>query len=183
MTESCLIKHKIKKNVHPSPRKPAAGKRTTLTLPKILPWSSIPATGSCPTVYCDDELPEQPNTRILNLFQQRHDLIQQVARKGAGVGFLDPQIYSAIKQEQNRGRLSALGLQNKWPDKINYTAVPARILKMEKPLVRVIQNASVLVESTIWQTFLRAIDHKLFRFAESASKKEFTYALYARRCG
>ncbi|KAJ7659062.1 hypothetical protein DFH06DRAFT_1472524 [Mycena polygramma] len=58
-----------------------------------------------------------------------------------------------------------------------------RILLLETHIVPMIRNASVLGESTVWDNFLKGINSNIFKFCNAKSKLEFTYALYARRCG
>ncbi|KAJ7648338.1 hypothetical protein DFH06DRAFT_1423943, partial [Mycena polygramma] len=58
-----------------------------------------------------------------------------------------------------------------------------RILLLATQIVPMIRNASVLGESAVWDNFLKGINSNIFKFCNAESKLEFTYALYARRCG
>jgi hypothetical protein len=167
------------KNAEPKPP-PRTAKPRKKASPTIT-WSDLPSI--CPTVMCDEELPDQPNARILSLFVKRQELIEEVGRSGAGVAFLDLQICAAITQEKRQHQVAALGHQNKWPHIIDYSTLPARILKLRKQVMKIIKDETVLRGSPVWQDFLRNIDYKIFKFSDSHSKLAFTYALYGRRCG
>jgi hypothetical protein len=132
---------------------------------------------------CEEELPEVPNARILSLFVKRQELIADVGRSGPGIAFLELQICAAITQEKRRDQVAALGHQNKWPQDIDYSTLPGRILKLRKEVLNIIKNETALRELPVWQDFLRNIDYKIFKFSDSRSKMAFTYALYGRRCG
>ncbi|KAJ7608963.1 hypothetical protein DFH06DRAFT_1346643 [Mycena polygramma] len=116
---------------------------------RSLVWSDLPET--CPTVECDDELPDEPNRRLLSLFQQREALIQDVGSSGPGVAFAELQICAAITQEQRGEKFRALGEQNEWPEKIDYQAVRDRVLTMREPLLRLIKKPVLLGQSTVWK--------------------------------
>ncbi|KAF8130000.1 hypothetical protein K438DRAFT_1788922 [Mycena galopus ATCC 62051] len=144
-------------------------------------WSNLPP--GCPAADCLDELPTEPNARILSLFSRRDVLIDEVGQYGAGVEFLDYQICAAIQQEANRDHYINLGRTRNWPQTIDYKALPARILSLRKYFIAMIHNQALLEQSDVWQTFLRMIDHKVFDFSASKSKLGYTYALLACRCG
>ncbi|KAJ7911781.1 hypothetical protein B0H13DRAFT_1875513 [Mycena leptocephala] len=167
------------KNTDPKPP-PRADKPRKKPAPTIT-WSDVPST--CPTVMCEDKLPEKPNGGILSLFVKRQELIADVGRSGPGIAFLELQICAAITQEKRRDQVAALGQQNKWPQDIDYSTLPGRILKLRKEVLNIIKNETALQELPVWQDFLRNIDYKIFKFSDSPSKMDFTYALYGRRCG
>ncbi|KAF8145319.1 hypothetical protein K438DRAFT_1945144 [Mycena galopus ATCC 62051] len=144
-------------------------------------WSNLPP--GCPAADCLDELPTEPNARILSLFSRCDVLIDEVGQYGAGVEFLDYQICAAIQQEANRDHYINLGRTRNWPQTIDYKALPARILSLRKYFIAMIHNQALLEQSDVWQTFLRMIDHKVFEFSASRSKLGYTYALLACRCG
>ncbi|KAJ6521517.1 hypothetical protein B0H19DRAFT_1244590 [Mycena capillaripes] len=148
-----------------------------------LAWSNLPAT--CPTVLCEEKLPEEENQKILGLFQQRLKLVQEVGRVGPGVSFLELQICAAITQEKKRDQYAALGRQNDWPDTIDYTNVRNRILEFRSSLLRMIKSPSVLKESSDWTNFLNRIKYQIFEFsaASSIEKMNAYRTLYAQRCG
>ncbi|KAJ7930299.1 hypothetical protein B0H13DRAFT_1858928 [Mycena leptocephala] len=166
----------------PPPKKaPIRAAKASKKASPALTWSDIPST--CPTVMCEEEVPEQPNPCILSLFVKHQELVEQVGLSGPGVAFLNLQICAAITQENRRDQVSALGRQNDWPRQIDYATLPERILKLRKQVLEIIQDETVLRELPVWQDFLRNIDHKIFQFSDSRSKLAFTYALYGRRCG
>ncbi|KAJ7442797.1 hypothetical protein B0H11DRAFT_2291947 [Mycena galericulata] len=140
-------------------------------------WANLPNV--CPTVMCDDPLPETQNKRRLSLFVKRQGLISEVGSRGPGVSFTELQICAAITQEKHREKYIELGKQNQWPQIIDYNTVPARILKLKDSLLKMIQDPDVLQTSFIWNDFISRIDSQIFKFASSAS----TDALYGRRCG
>ncbi|KAJ6585559.1 hypothetical protein B0H19DRAFT_1059771 [Mycena capillaripes] len=163
-----------------SPGPNLASKKRPLSL---LTWNDLPAL--CPTVLCEDELPEVENQKILSLFQQRIRLVQEVGPRGRGVSFLDLQICAAIMQENKRVQYVALGEQNQWPESINFTNVRNRILGFCDRLLLMVQNPSILKESSVWNNFLTCINYRLSQFARSSSaqKMKSYRTLYAGRCG
>ncbi|KAJ7501979.1 hypothetical protein B0H11DRAFT_1907479 [Mycena galericulata] len=183
--EPAAKKVKNTKPTPPSPPKkslkPAPRQRKQVAKPTSLEWDDIPKM--CPTVMCDDPLPETRNERILSLFVKRQGLISEVGSRGPGVSFTELQICAAITQEKHREKYIELDKQNQWPQIIDYNTVPARILKLKDSLLKMIQDPDVLQTSFIWKDFISRIDSQIFKFASSASKLAFTDALYGRRCG
>ncbi|KAJ7498331.1 hypothetical protein B0H11DRAFT_2189657 [Mycena galericulata] len=167
----------IPKALKPEPRQ----RKQSSKPPSLVVWANLPNV--CPTVMCDDPLPETRNEPILSLFVERQGLISEVGSRGPSVSFTELQICAAITQEKHREKYIELGKQNQWPQIIDYNTVPARILKLKDSLLKMIQDPDVLQTSFIWNDFISRIDSQIFKFASSASKLAFTDALYGRRCG
>ncbi|KAJ7743275.1 hypothetical protein DFH07DRAFT_943211 [Mycena maculata] len=152
-----------RKSEEPPAQEPPSKKRKKAKKPvpdpAPLAWSDLPPT--CPTVYCEDPLPEMPVQHILSLFARHQHLISEVGPTGPRIAFSKLQICTALTQEKHRAKYI-----------VNYESLPARIFKAED-----------LQDSSVWNNFLRDIDQKIFAFSRATSKMSFTYALYGRRCG
>lgn len=86
-------------------------------------------------------------------------------------------------QEKQRDKWLKIGTINGWPQQIDYTTLPERILQLEEEVLEMIQDPDVLKNSLVWKNFLSNIDAKIFNFSNARSKFTFIYALYGRRCG
>ncbi|KAJ7769429.1 hypothetical protein B0H16DRAFT_1686217 [Mycena metata] len=156
----------------PAPKKPKA---------KVLTWIDIPA--ECPAVLCEEELPAEQNDHLLSLFQRLENLKFEVGSKGAGVALLHLEICAAISEQQKAAEHIRLGVQNDWPAQIKYSTLVPRILELKEPLLDMFQSTETLEESLIFQKFLTDINHRLFAFSNSESKRNFKQAILGRRCG
>ncbi|KAJ7166234.1 hypothetical protein C8R46DRAFT_1192613 [Mycena filopes] len=163
-------------------RQKASTSHSKAPTPKILTWADLPS--ECPTVLCDETLPEQPNDRILSLFQRLKDLKAEVGRTGRGVAWLKLELCGAITEENKREDYLQLGAENGWPLEIDYDSVFSRILDLEEPILEMIKDRTILEDSVTWKLFLANINNKIFEFSnKSKSKYGFPSALSGRRCG
>ena len=147
----------------------------------MLTWADLPS--HCPSVLCDDELPKSPNQRLLALWTRHEDLVADVGATGPGVHFVKGLFCEALMQEKQRDMFLSIGRINEWPEHIDYTTLPSRILDLRPPILEMIQDAETLKNSQSWVDFLNHIDNDIFLFSRTKSKLDFTYALYGRRCG
>ncbi|KAJ7696338.1 hypothetical protein B0H16DRAFT_1903823 [Mycena metata] len=130
-----------------------------------------------------EELPAEQNDHLLSLFQRLENLKFEVGSKGAGVALLHLEICAAISEQQKAAEHIRLGVQNDWPAQIKYSALVPRILELKEPLLDMFQSTETLEESLIFQKFLTDINHRLFAFSNSESKRNFKQAILGRRCG
>ncbi|KAJ7154490.1 hypothetical protein C8R46DRAFT_1196825 [Mycena filopes] len=145
-----------------------------------LGWDDLPQ--NCPA--CLESLPDAPVPRILALFVEREALMLEGGSSHPRMPSLEMQLCRAITQECGRPRFEQLGLKNKWPTVIDFEALPGRIAALQDEILEMIEDADVLENSLIWQTFVIDIDHKVFKFARSQSKDvEFHYAQLGSRPG
>ncbi|KAJ6478970.1 hypothetical protein C8R45DRAFT_1156396 [Mycena sanguinolenta] len=147
----------------------------------LLAWSNLPS--ECPSANCIDDMPEEPNQRLLSLFSQHETLIRAGQTSAPGLEFASLQICAAIRQEDNLESYFELGRRNGWPQTIDYTALVSRVLSLQEHLSAMIKHKELLMKSTIWHSFLDSINFEIFTFSRSSRKSDYTYAMYARRCG
>ncbi|KAJ6495032.1 hypothetical protein C8R45DRAFT_1133187 [Mycena sanguinolenta] len=147
----------------------------------LLAWSNLPS--ECPSANCIDDMPEEPNQRLLSLFSQHETLIRAGQTSAPGLEFASLQICAAIRQEDNLESYFELGRRNGWPRTIDYTALVSRVLSLQEHLSAMIKHKELLMKSTIWHSFLDSINFEIFTFSRSSRKSDYTYAMYARRCG
>ncbi|KAJ6484598.1 hypothetical protein C8R45DRAFT_931046 [Mycena sanguinolenta] len=147
----------------------------------LLAWSNLPS--ECPSANCLDDMPEEPNQRLLSLFSQRETLIRAGQTWAPGLEFASLQICAAICQEDKLEPYFELGRRNGWPRTIDCTALVSRVLSLHEHLSAMIKHKELLMKSTIWHSFLESINFEIFTFSRSSRKSDYTYAMYARRCG
>ncbi|KAK6992318.1 hypothetical protein R3P38DRAFT_3435577 [Favolaschia claudopus] len=187
--------HGIKRKAKKEPDSPRAIKKVKTVLPPHLEdseeeeptpleWSDLPA--SCPSLLCEDLLPNEQNNQILGLFQRRQTLINERGEDGTGVKWLELQICGTIKKELNDEFLVSLAEENHWPlwpATIDWNLLHSRILKHSARILAMITDKKTLEDSAIWTTFLDCIDSKIYAFSNASSKKDYTNALLQARCG
>ncbi|KAK6992572.1 hypothetical protein R3P38DRAFT_2981647 [Favolaschia claudopus] len=184
--------HGIKRKAKKEPDSPPLIKKVKTVLPPYLEdseeeeptplqWSDLPP--SCPSLPCDDLLPNEPNTQILGLFERRQALINEVGETGNGVKWLELEICSTIKKELNHEYLVSLAEKHHWPVTIDWNLIHSRILKHAPEILAMITDKKTLEESAIWTTFLECIDSNIYAFSKASSKKNYTNALLQARCG
>ncbi|KAJ6474250.1 hypothetical protein C8R45DRAFT_1217364 [Mycena sanguinolenta] len=66
---------------------------------------------------------------------------------------------------------------------LSTTLLWCRVLSLYKHLSTMIKHKELLVKSTIWHLFLDSINSEIFTFSSSSRKSDYTYAMYAGRCG
>ncbi|KAJ6583445.1 hypothetical protein DFH09DRAFT_1275208 [Mycena vulgaris] len=160
--------------------KPAPKDKPRPTVLRPLVWSDLPP--DCPTVLCDEALPENPDPALLSLFNKRQDLVHKAGATGAGVAWIDLQICDAIGKANKRESFLKDGEEHAWPTTIDYAALHGRILALDTLILRMIEDPIVLDNSPIWEFFLQNIGCNIFAFSESKSKLLFADALDG-RCG
>ncbi|KAK6992296.1 hypothetical protein R3P38DRAFT_3086703, partial [Favolaschia claudopus] len=184
--------HGIKRKAKKEPDSPPLIKKAKTVLPPHLEdseeeeptplqWSDLPP--SCPSLLCEDLLPNEQNNQILGLFQRRQTLINERGEDGTGVKWLELQICGTIKKELNHEFLISLAEENNWPATIDWNLLHSRILKHSARILAMITDKKTLEESAIWTTFLDCIDSKIYPFSKASSKKDYTNALLQARCG
>ncbi|KAJ6595010.1 hypothetical protein DFH09DRAFT_1412818 [Mycena vulgaris] len=161
--------------------KPAPKDKPRPTVLRPLVWSDLPP--DCPTVLCDEALPENPDPALLSLFNKRQDLVHKAGATGAGVAWIDLQICDAIGKANKRESFLKDGEEHAWPTTIDYAALHGRILALDTQILRMIEDPIVLDNSPIWEFFLQNIGCNIFAFSKSKSKLLFADALDGRRCG
>ncbi|KAJ6500996.1 hypothetical protein DFH09DRAFT_1289803 [Mycena vulgaris] len=160
--------------------KPAPMDKPRPTVLRPLVWSGLPP--DCPTVLCDEALPENPDPALLSLFNKRQDLVHKAGATGAGVAWIDLQICDAIGKANKRESFLKDGEEHAWPTTIDYAALHGRILALDTQILRMIEDPLVLDNSPIWQFFLQNIGCNIFAFSKSKSKLLFADALDGRHC-
>ncbi|KAJ6529437.1 hypothetical protein DFH09DRAFT_1412174 [Mycena vulgaris] len=161
--------------------KPAPKDKPRPTVLRPLVWSDLPP--DCPTVLCEEALPENPDPTLLSLFNKRQDLVHKAGAAGTGVAWIDLQICDAIGKANKRESFLKDGEEHAWPTTIDYTALHARILALDTQILQMIEDPIVLDNSAIWESFLQNIGCNIFAFSKSKSKLLFADALDGRRCG
>ncbi|KAJ7077176.1 hypothetical protein B0H15DRAFT_805346 [Mycena belliarum] len=132
---------------------------------------------------CGQSLPVEPSAPILALFNRLQTLTEQVGPTGKGVAFLNLEICDAITHEKSRDKHLEAGEENNWPNTIDFSALPQRVLDLRSNIIALLKSPKILGTSTSWTRFCDSIRYKIFAFCKSSSKINFPGAFSVRCCG
>ncbi|KAJ7173921.1 hypothetical protein C8R43DRAFT_943564 [Mycena crocata] len=151
--------------------------------PPPLTWDKLPR--NCPAALCSDVLPDEPVNAILSLHNSLRNLLHKDGEKAKGQHWIQLQICNAISLEKRRPAMLRRAEQQHWllPGNADYHQLRIRILAMETPILKLIQDPVALQACPTWDDLMLTINYNIAAFSSAKNKSAFPGAVKVKRCG
>jgi hypothetical protein len=120
-------------------------------------FDQIQYPGRCPTLYCTDIFPDQPDKAVVKAYEKYQGTINGKGELGQGGAIAAMSLCTAIKAYHRAADEVKYAADQEWPLEINFRCLPERVMIIKGALDSLIKDETVLATSVAWKSFIQKL--------------------------